>query len=171
MRLRGFLLCLVVTVLLPACGSSDRGSTGSASPPTTSAPDPGDTCKGGETAPFTLDELLKGMRDAGYDMYVDPGCWNPEASWQITNTGIMVPELEPDDYQRARAREGSVDCRLYKSAISGKRVTKQHYEGDEDTLLEVLNVACAIRPDPAKEAEQIERLSDTLAQLAAPESP
>ena len=53
------------------------------------------------TAPFTVEELLEGMRAAGYDVYVDPGCSDQSAAWRLSNTSIYVPELEPEDFSRA----------------------------------------------------------------------
>jgi hypothetical protein len=99
----------------------------------TSTHDSGD-CKGGVTAPFTVDELLDGLRAAGYDVYVDPGCSDESASWALSNTSIAVPELGPEDFGRAQAREGAISCTIF-DATDGQGATVEvtHFEGEDWT--------------------------------------
>ena len=158
---RALLLGLAALAIVAGCNQSEQPQTG------TSTHDPGD-CKGGDTAPFSVEELLDGLRAAGYDMYVDPGCSDESASWALSNTSIDVPELGPEDFGRAQAREGAISCKLFDAPEGqGATVTVTHFEGEDWTTLHTLNVSCTITPDPAKQTEQIEKLEQTLNELAA----
>ena len=160
---RALLLGVAAAALVVGCAQNEQPQSG------TSTRDPGD-CKGGDTAPLTVDELLDGLRAAGYDVYVDPGCSDVSASWALSNTSIDVHELGPEDFERAQAREGAISCKLF-DALEGQgaTVTVTHFEGEDWTHLRTLNVSCDITPDPAKQAEQIDRLEQTLNELAADE--
>jgi hypothetical protein len=167
----GIVLAVVLAATVPGCGQGVGSGTGTE--PTTTGLDPGD-CKGGETAPFTVEELREGLRAAGYGMYVDPGCSSKVASWALSNTSIDIPEVEPDDFGPIQDREGAVNCNLYDGPhddpAGGAKVTALHYEGEAYTTLSTLNATCRITPDPAKEQEQIDRLEQTLNKLAALQS-
>lgn len=170
--MRALVLGFLTVATLTGCGQGEAtgggGPTNTDTQATTSTLDPGDICKGGVTAPFTVEELLAGMRAAGYDMYLDPGCYQRSASWGISNTSALVPELGPQAYAEARAREGAVGCAIFDSLEgTGATVRKTKQEDLDHTNLDVLNVSCDINPDPAKEMEQIDRLEQTLNQLAA----
>jgi hypothetical protein len=151
----------LLAATLAGCGGGEVIVVG------TSTLDPGD-CKGGVTAPFTVQELLEGMRARGYDMYVDPGCSDDSVSWSLSNTSVHVPELEPQDFDRALAREGVISCDIYENAEGGG-TTVRRYEpkGKNWRNLQVLNVSCDISADPAQQAEQTDRLILTLNELAA----
>jgi hypothetical protein len=162
-------LALALAGTLAGCGQGEEAGTPSATGAETalsSTLDPGD-CDGGDTAPLTLEELLNGMRAAGYDMYVDPGCDDDSAAWALSNTSIYVEELGPEDFGRAQAREGAIACELFKGAEEDATVTVTHFEGEAWTDLRMLNVICTITPDPAKAQQQIDRLEQTLNELAA----
>jgi hypothetical protein len=152
-------IAFVLVVILTGCRHSGEPGL-----------DSGD-CRGGETTPFTVEELLEGMRAAGYDMYVDPGCSYESASWGLSNTSIYVPELVPEDFGRAQAREGAISCLLY-DGTDGEDATVSvtHFEGEDWTTLHTLNVSCNITPEPTKTQEQIDRLEQTLNELAAAQS-
>jgi hypothetical protein len=164
-------LGLVLAATLTGCGQGEDGGESSGNGATTTGLDPGD-CKGGETAPFTVEELLEGLRAAGYGMYVDPGCSSKVAAWALSNTSIHVPELEPDDFGPIQKREGAVACYLYDGQAQdvGAKVTVLHYEGEAWTTLRTRNVSCDITPDPVKEQEQVDRLEESLNKLAASQS-
>lgn len=165
------LLALVLASTLTGCGQGEESgrapATGTETSASASTLDPGE-CAGGDTAPFTVEELLEGLRAAGYDMYVDPGCSHKSASWALSNTSIAVPELGPEDFARAQMREGAIACELFDGAEGeGAKVAVVHFEGEDWTNLSTLNVSCDITPDPAKAQEQIDRLERTLNELAA----
>jgi hypothetical protein len=164
-------LALAFAGTLAGCGQGDEAgtspATGAETTLSTSTLDPGD-CDGGDTAPLTVEELLKGMRAAGYDMYVDPGCDDDSVAWALSNTSIYVDELGPEDFGRAQAREGAIACELFKGAEGeGATVTVRQFEGEDWTDLRMLNVVCLITPDPTKAQQQIDRLEQTLNELAA----
>jgi hypothetical protein len=161
---------LALAGTLPACGQGEEAgtspATGGETALSTSTLDPGD-CEGGDTAPITVEELLTGMRAAGYDMYVDPGCNDDSVAWALSNTSIYVDELGPEDFKRAQAREGAIACDLFKGAEEqDATVTVTHFEGEDWTDLRMLNVICTISPDPTKAQQQIDRLEQTLNKLA-----
>lgn len=171
-RDRAVVLALALVASLTGCAQGEEAgsapATGAETALSTSTLDPGD-CDGGDTAPLTVEELLEGMRAAGYDMYVDPGCANGDsAEWVLSNTSVYVEELEPQDFGHAQAREGAISCQLY-DAIDGQGATVEvvHFEGEDWTTLQMLNVSCDITPDPARERQQIDRLERTLNELAA----
>jgi hypothetical protein len=164
-------LALTLAGTLTGCGQGEEAGSspapGGETALSTSTLDSGD-CDGGDTAPITVEELLTGMRAAGYDMYVDPGCDDDSAAWALSNTSIYVDELGPEDFGRAQAREGAIDCELFKDAEGeGATVTVRHFEGEAWTDLRMLNVICLITPDPTKAQQQIDRLEQTLNELAA----
>jgi hypothetical protein len=161
------MLALACSVLLLAACGAEGGSETRAGGTETSTVDLG-LCKGGVTAPVTVDELLKGLRADGYDVYVDPGCTNREASWQVSNVGVKVPEFDPEDYDAVVEREGGVTCRLFADAEGvGNRVKIKEYEGEDHVFLDVLNVSCDIKPAPDRRASQVEKLEAALNRLAA----
>jgi hypothetical protein len=127
-----------------------------------------DDCSGDNTAPLTVDELLRGMRAAGYDMYVDPGCSGDSVAWSLSNTSTDVPEIGPEDFDSALAREGVISCDLYETSEGeGPKATVTRFEGEDWIDLSLLNVTCLITPDPARAQEQIDRLELTLNEIAA----
>jgi hypothetical protein len=169
---RALVLALALAAILPGCAQGEEAgsapTTGTETALSTSTLDPGD-CDGGDTAPLTVEELLEGMRAAGYDMYVDPSCRNADsAEWALSNTSIYVDELGPLDFGRAQAREGAISCQLFDGTDGeGATVEVVHFEGEDWTTLHMLNVTCDITPDPAKAQQQIDRLERTLNELAA----
>ena len=171
-RDRMLVLALALASTFAGCAQGEEAgrapATGTETSASTSTLDPGE-CAGGNTAPLTVEDLLEGMRAAGYDMYVDPRrCSSESASWELSNTSIYVPELGPEDFERAQAREGAISCNLYDSIDGqGATVTVTHFEGEDWTTLHTLNVSCNIEPDPAKAQQQIDRLEQTLNELAA----
>jgi hypothetical protein len=167
-RVLVLVLALALAATPAGCGyGEDGGGPAATGAEATTGPDAGD-CKGGTTAPFTVEELLEGLRAAGYDMYVDPGCSDRSASWALSNTSIAVSELGPEDFARAQMREGAIGCKLF-DAVDGEgaKVAVVHFEGEDWTNLRTLNVSCDITPDPANAQEQIDKLEHTLNELAA----
>jgi hypothetical protein len=169
---RALVFALAVAASLTGCTQGEEAggapATGTETALSSTTLDPGD-CDGGETGPLTVEELLEGMRAAGYDMYVDPGCASGDsAEWVLSNTSVEVEELEPQDFGRAQAREGAISCQVYDpTVVQGATVRVVHFDGEDWTTLQLLNVSCNITPDPAKERQQIDRLQRTLNQLAA----
>ena len=164
---RTTVLTTVLVLVLVGVGGCGRGEDAVGTSPTGTEPDPGDTCKGGETHPLTLEELLTGLRDAGYNVYLDPACDRPRASWGISNFSVLVPELRPGDFERARNREGALACQLYDHVFAEPSASVGQHPDDEYALAEVLNVSCYIYLDPEKRAQQVARFENALNRLAA----
>lgn len=158
---------LVFAAAVSGCGRDEDRVAATVTTSDGTTLDSGD-CDGRATAPFTVTELLEGMRAAGYDMHVDPRCSDNSASWALSNTSIHVPELGPEDFELAQAREGAISCSIF-DRIEGQqeKVVVTRFEGEDFTTLITYNVSCKINPDAAKADEQVERLKDTLSDLAA----
>ena len=169
---RDRMLALVLASTLTGCAQGEEAGsaapTGTEKALSTSTLDPGD-CDGGDTAPLTVEELLEGMRAAGYDMYVDPGCRNADsAAWRSRpRRSTSTSSGRRRTFGRAQAREGAVSCQLYDGTDGEGATVRVHFEGEDWTTLSMLNVSCTIEPDPAKAQQQIDRLEQTLNELPA----
>jgi hypothetical protein len=141
--------------------------TGCNDVPKSDAPPRNERCPGGKTQPLGLHTVVAASRRHGITFYTDPQCDDPSVVSQAANILLYGPHTNSQHGDEIQEREGDVTCSLFARRTFSANVQRIHYPGDQQTEFRVLNVECFIFPDPAKEDDQVRRLSDVMNDLLA----
>jgi hypothetical protein len=111
-------------------------------------------------APVKPKELISVFRKHGVSLARE-GCSSRPSIAQASNMTTHYLSQE----EAITKREGDVICHLEPGLI-GPSVRRIRYEGEQETRLDALNVACAVYPsDDAHAEQQITRVLRALAEL------
>ncbi len=172
------LTCFFLVSLLAGCGSgtTDAPTKEGGGNRSREIPPPGRECGGADTTPVTLERLLQVFRAKGITMFNDPICQLPVDEWAASNVPLYGPDaadldesMAPEDDARDHIvdEQGAVYCdaRAETHPLTEEGVHEVRYEGDYETHFSVANVTCSIYPEEGKEAKQLLRLRQAMADL------
>lgn len=104
--------------------------------------------------PVTVERLVEAFERNGLSVEVNQGsCERPGgARPDATNFGATGLTRDPE----ISDEEGDILCYLGSATDprEGSKVRREHFDGEEETTLYVLNVGCSVYPSDATSAEQ-----------------
>jgi hypothetical protein len=97
-----------------------------------------------------VQQLVGAFAKRGIALYREEECAEPSEVYLASN---LAAPLSAEQLEALSARQGDILCALYGSRY-GTRLRRTHYEGEEETDLDVLNVKCTVYPSDGDRAEQ-----------------
>jgi hypothetical protein len=155
-----FAVAAIAACFLVACGGGESRAG--------ERPPPEQRCRGGKTRPLDLETVIEVGRRHGITLHSDPACQpDPTVVSQAANVVLYGPDANAEQENEITREEGAVTCMLREDAgpRAPKTVERVRYPGDEETHFKLLNVDCAIYPEPGNAEEQLARLQAAMAEL------